>query len=55
VVPTDGVWQKNGAGGFPIADNVVFDKSQGIAHTGFFGKPAVARQLLEWLQGAPVP
>src|SRR4029079_7160899 len=36
VVPTDGVYEKNGAGLFPIASRHVFAKDDDVTHTKFF-------------------
>ncbi|HYO14678.1 MAG TPA: hypothetical protein VE685_15900 [Thermoanaerobaculia bacterium] len=51
VVPTLGVYDKNGSGFFPIEDHdrIVFEKVDGIAHTRFFGEPRVQERILGWL------
>jgi len=49
VVPTLGVYDRNGSGFFPIEEREVFDKDAGIAHTAFFGDPRVQAKILEWL------
>ena len=52
VVPTEGVWQRNGNVAFPLRPERVFtlDHSQGVMHTGFFPHQAVANHLLSWLE-----
>lgn len=49
VVPTDGVFAANGSGYFPIAEQVVFGASDGVAHTSFFQYPKTTAQLSSWL------
>ncbi|HBL32107.1 MAG TPA: hypothetical protein DD490_35235 [Acidobacteria bacterium] len=49
VVPTQGVFDRNGSGFFPIADREIFSKADGIAHTRFFRDPRVRSKILEWL------
>lgn len=51
VVPTLGVYDKNGSGFFPIEDHdrIVFGTGDGIAHTRFFGEPRVQERILGWL------
>jgi hypothetical protein len=49
VVPTDGVFAKNGSGWFPIEDRHVFDGTSGVAHTGFFASRAARDKIMEWL------
>jgi hypothetical protein len=49
VVPTDGVFSSNGSGCFPIDHKVVFQGTDGIAHTGYFGSRAAREQIREWL------
>jgi hypothetical protein len=53
VVPTDGVWDKNGATGFPLATGnlLVLDPSKGVMHTQYFTSPAVSESLLTWMTG----
>ncbi|MEO8829158.1 alpha/beta hydrolase [Lapillicoccus sp.] len=51
VVPTNGVFEVEGATGFPIADPLVFTTSQGVDHGSYFGRPEVSVKLLEWLPG----
>ena len=49
VVPTDGVYDSNGAGGFPVAEPLVLD--EGVHHNGFFANRTVQDRLLTWLLG----
>jgi pimeloyl-ACP methyl ester carboxylesterase len=51
VVPTLGVYDKNGSGFFPIEDRdrITFGEGDGIAHTRFFGEPRVRERILGWL------
>jgi pimeloyl-ACP methyl ester carboxylesterase len=49
VVPTLGVYDRNGSDFFPIEDRRLFDKSEGIAHTRFFADERVQEKILEWL------
>jgi Caspase domain len=49
VVPTDGVYSPNGAGGFPIDERHVFLAADGVTHTTFFSHPATQDRLLAWL------
>lgn len=49
VVPTVGVYDKNGSGFFPIEDRHVFGKPDGVHHGGFFGNATAREKLLEWL------
>jgi hypothetical protein len=51
VVPTLGVYDRNGSAFFPVEmeDRRLFDKSDGIAHTRFFSEPRVQEQILAWL------
>jgi len=50
VVPTDGVFAKNGAGLFPIESRHVFAKEEGVVHTKFFANRTTQEKLLTWLQ-----
>lgn len=50
VVPTAGVYEDNGATLFPIRERVVYSETEGVTHTGFFGKEETRRQLLKWLE-----
>jgi hypothetical protein len=52
VVPRDGVFSKNGAGGFPIADArcLKYGPADAIIHTEFFSEPRTGAKLLEWLE-----
>jgi pimeloyl-ACP methyl ester carboxylesterase len=51
VVPTEGVWGKNGGSAFPLAPDRVlsFGPTQGVMHTSFFRQGKVAEDLLAWL------
>lgn len=51
VVPTDGVYEKNGNARFPvpIERRLVLDRAESIMHTTIFGHPSVSTQLIAWL------
>ncbi len=51
VVPTAGVYGKNGHARFPVPSEQVllFEPAQGVMHTSLFGQPAVSERLLAWL------
>lgn len=51
VVPTEGVYQKNGNARFPVPSDrlLAFDAAQGVMHTRVFEQPEVSRRLLAWL------
>ena len=49
VVPTIGVYDKNGSGFFPIEERVIFETGDGISHTRFFGEKRVQEKIVEWL------
>ena len=49
VVPTDGVYAENGSGWFPIEQRHVFQGSDAVAHTEFFGNAAARNKIMEWL------
>lgn len=49
VVPTDGVFDANGSGFFPIEDRLVFTNSESIPHTDFFARRPAREKILEWL------
>jgi pimeloyl-ACP methyl ester carboxylesterase len=49
VVPTDGVFAKNGAGLFPIDSRHVFAKDEDVVHTRFFAHKTTQEKLLTWL------
>jgi hypothetical protein len=51
VVPTAGVYDKNGSGFFPIPVNElqVFAAADGIPHTGFFSNAIAREKILGWL------
>ncbi len=51
VVPTAGVYEKNGSGFFPITDRQVFSAEAGIAHTAFFASASAREKILDWLSG----
>jgi len=55
VVPRDGVFARNGAGGFPIGDGrcLKFGPTDEVIHTEFFAEHRTGVKLLEWLE-APV-
>jgi hypothetical protein len=50
VVPTAGVYEKNGSGFFPIDERHVFSADAGIAHTGFFADRLARKKILDWLE-----
>jgi hypothetical protein len=50
VVPTEGVYETNQSGFFPIAEPLVFVRTQGIAHSDFFDEPQSVEKILAWLQ-----
>jgi hypothetical protein len=50
VVPTAGVYDRNGSDFFPIADCLRFGKGDGVAHTRFFADARVQEKMLEWLR-----
>ncbi|HEY7636196.1 MAG TPA: caspase family protein [Gemmatimonadales bacterium] len=49
VVPTTGVFSANGSAFFPIEQKVVFEGSQSVAHTAYFGSRGVREKIAEWL------
>ena len=49
VVPTDGVYDANGSGYFPITDQLVLGAADGVAHTQFFQYPRSTAQIAAWL------
>lgn len=49
VVPTLGVFEKNGSAYFPIDKMFTFDDKAGIMHTSFFGSPKTAEMIKSWL------
>ena len=49
VVPTSGVFEKNGGGYFPINERHIFAASDGVQHTGYFAHPFVQEKILGWL------
>jgi len=50
VVPTQGVFAKNGAAGFPIKDPYVMPVAEAVVHTRFFGMPDAQQKILNWLK-----
>jgi hypothetical protein len=53
VVPTDGVWDTNGATGFPLAKGnlLILEAGDGVMHTTYFSSSAVSQKLLVWMTG----
>ncbi|HVK20074.1 MAG TPA: alpha/beta hydrolase [Actinokineospora sp.] len=51
VVPTEGVFAKNGASGFPIAEVEVFDAALGVDHSGYWAQERFAGAVDRWLVG----
>jgi hypothetical protein len=49
VVPTAGVYDKNGSGRFPIEDKRVFQAADSIPHSGYFARREAREQITEWL------
>jgi pimeloyl-ACP methyl ester carboxylesterase len=49
VVPTAGVYEKNGSDFFPITEKQVFSADAGIPHTGFFANEPAREKILGWL------
>ena len=51
VVPTDGVFEQNGSGRFPLPPErrMCFEPSDGVMHTALFEQPRVSEHLLAWL------
>jgi len=51
VVPTAGVWDKNGSGHFPLVapDLLLFGPQDAIDHGGFFADEASMTQVMTWL------
>jgi pimeloyl-ACP methyl ester carboxylesterase len=51
VVPTIGVFDKNGAAGFPVSASQVFrfPAAEGVMHTRYFSSPKTCQNLLKWL------
>jgi hypothetical protein len=49
VVPTTGVFDKNGSAFFPVEDRHVFTGTDGVHHGNFFGNSVVHAKLAEWL------
>jgi hypothetical protein len=49
VVPTAGVYERNGSDLFPIDKNHVFPADAGIPHSGFFADALAREKILGWL------
>lgn len=49
VVPTDGVWQENGAAGFPIAEREILPETAGVSHSAFFANEQARERMVGWL------
>jgi pimeloyl-ACP methyl ester carboxylesterase len=51
VVPTEGVYRKNGSGFFPIVsdDRLIFGEHDGVWHCNYFAQPRVHAKLKSWL------
>lgn len=49
VVPTLGVYDKNGAASFPIDEHFVFPKERGVPHSGYFANPDARQRISDWL------
>jgi CHAT domain-containing protein len=47
VVPTDGVWKKNGHPSFPIQNPLLFDKSDRVWHTEFFRRQETVEAICD--------
>jgi len=54
VVPRDGVHDANGSPMFPIADPLIYDKSDHVYHNDFFAQPRTIEHLKEFLASADV-
>ena len=53
VVPTTGVFEAEGAAGFPIPEGRIqrFGAAAGVTHTTYFSAPETVRALENWLRG----
>ena len=49
VVPTGGVFEKNGSRAFPISSRHVFEREAGVGHSAYFDHPTARAKILEWL------
>ena len=49
VVPSDGVFAKNGSPFFPVASPLLLEGDHAVAHTKYFAEPRVRDQILTWL------
>jgi hypothetical protein len=52
VVPTAGVYDIEGDGGYSFTDSHVFTQESGVAHSSYFSNQEAQGRLLEWLNGA---
>lgn len=50
IVPDVGVYAKNGAAAFPIADPLTLAAQQSVDHFSYWGCPAVHGKLIQWLE-----
>jgi len=53
VVPTLGVYDANGAGGFPIDQTFVFRPSDSVEHSGYFRNAVAREKMADWLLSEP--
>jgi len=51
VVPTSGVFSKNGSTLFPIKDRLEFGDDEGVYHSGFWANETAQKRLSKWLSG----
>jgi hypothetical protein len=49
IVPTAGVYDRNGSELFPIEERHIFAGRDSVAHTGFFTNPVARQKILGWL------
>jgi hypothetical protein len=49
VVPTEGVYQKNGSGLFPIEERHVFGPGENVTHGGYFCQANAVEKIRGWL------
>ncbi len=49
IVPTAGVYDRNGSERFPIKERHVFTGADGVAHTRFFANEVARKKILGWL------
>lgn len=50
VVPTAGVYARNGHPSFPIASPLLFGADDGVGHTGFFAQPELLERVIHFLE-----